>query len=411
MPSAVWSGEELIVWGGDALSGDVTLSSGARYDPKTDTWSPTAQDIGNVSGRSRHIALWAGSQMLVWGGYPYGYQGEPEPGALYSPASDSWMVIQPGEYMAEDRLSGQSVIFTGSEMIAWGGHFNGPTGFGGIYAILPEDIEMEAVAEPAAGAAPLSVAFDADASPVGCADEPATAWTFGDGATSLERSPAHIYWTPGEYTWTAAVSVNGVLREQSGTIVVVEPPCGGIACAAAAEPASGAAPLEVSFAASIDSGACTGPVSYRWDFGDGGTATDPALNHSYARPGTYRWTMDAEVDGAVCSREGTVAVSCNPPVVAAVKKLGDPFRLRVDIVLPLTGDWTVYLAGQDTPWPFVKAKNAQRFVIKKAKSLFKKDGSETTIEIVNGDGCAATIAYNRRDKTWRVLGKAMEVMP
>ncbi len=35
----VWTGTEMIVWGGQHSS---TLDTGGRYDPSTDTWTPTS---------------------------------------------------------------------------------------------------------------------------------------------------------------------------------------------------------------------------------------------------------------------------------------------------------------------------------------------------------------------------------
>src|SRR4030095_5392769 len=39
-PPAVWTGHEMIVWGGD--DGLNFLDSGGRYDPVADTWTPTS---------------------------------------------------------------------------------------------------------------------------------------------------------------------------------------------------------------------------------------------------------------------------------------------------------------------------------------------------------------------------------
>jgi hypothetical protein len=52
----------MIIWGG--ISAD---NSGGRYTPSTDSW--TATSIANApSARFRHTAVWTGSEMIVWGG-------------------------------------------------------------------------------------------------------------------------------------------------------------------------------------------------------------------------------------------------------------------------------------------------------------------------------------------------------
>src|SRR5438552_5208528 len=60
--TAVWTGSEMIIWGGSGLRDD-----GARYNPSPDTWTPVS-DNGAPLPRSNHVAVWTGSEMLVWGG-------------------------------------------------------------------------------------------------------------------------------------------------------------------------------------------------------------------------------------------------------------------------------------------------------------------------------------------------------
>ncbi|MBK9055870.1 MAG: hypothetical protein IPL78_34715 [Chloroflexi bacterium] len=42
MFTSVWTGEEFIVWGGGVLTGWTYYQTGGRYDPATDTWTPTS---------------------------------------------------------------------------------------------------------------------------------------------------------------------------------------------------------------------------------------------------------------------------------------------------------------------------------------------------------------------------------
>jgi len=56
----------MIVWGGYGNNG--YLNNGGRYNPSTDSW--TAISTSNApSPRSNHTAVWAGSEMIVWGGF------------------------------------------------------------------------------------------------------------------------------------------------------------------------------------------------------------------------------------------------------------------------------------------------------------------------------------------------------
>ena len=52
----------MIVWGG---TGDTT---GGRYNPGTDTWNATSTGANVPSPRVFHTAVWTGTEMIVWGG-------------------------------------------------------------------------------------------------------------------------------------------------------------------------------------------------------------------------------------------------------------------------------------------------------------------------------------------------------
>jgi len=61
----VWTGSEMIVWGG--LNDTTWFNSGGRYNPTTDTWAVMTA-TGAPSARAYHTAVWTGSEMIIWGG-------------------------------------------------------------------------------------------------------------------------------------------------------------------------------------------------------------------------------------------------------------------------------------------------------------------------------------------------------
>ena len=43
------------------------MNTGGRYNPSTDSWTPPAPPNA-PTGRDFHTAVWTGSEMIVWGG-------------------------------------------------------------------------------------------------------------------------------------------------------------------------------------------------------------------------------------------------------------------------------------------------------------------------------------------------------
>ena len=119
--TAVWTGSEMIVWGGSRNDGTSPyLNDGARYNPADDTWTPMST-VGAPRGRAYHTAVWTGSEMIVWGGsaYPGSTPDVLNDGGRYDPASDRWTAVSTTG--APSVRSGYTAVWTGSEMIVWGG--------------------------------------------------------------------------------------------------------------------------------------------------------------------------------------------------------------------------------------------------------------------------------------------------
>jgi len=137
--AAVWTGSEMIVWGGDDSTGSRT-NTGARYDPVTDSWSPIS-NLGAPDARAGHTAVWTGSEMIVWGGDNL------NTGGRYDPAGDTWTPMDATG--APNGRSGHTAVWTGSEMIVWGG---GPNTGGRYDPATDSWTPTEVNGAPAAGA-------------------------------------------------------------------------------------------------------------------------------------------------------------------------------------------------------------------------------------------------------------------
>src|SRR5436190_10769701 len=112
--TAVWTGSEMIVWGG--TDGSSYLNTGGRYNPGTDSWTATSTTSA-PAGRFDHTAVWTGSEMIVWGGSA-GSSGL-NTGGRYDPGTGNWTATSTTS--APDGRAGHTAVWTGSEMIVWGG--------------------------------------------------------------------------------------------------------------------------------------------------------------------------------------------------------------------------------------------------------------------------------------------------
>lgn len=92
----VWTGSELVVWGGDP-DGD----AGAAYEPIADRWRMIAP--APIPARCRGASAWTGREVLVWGeacrlapGPSAGTPRHEPAAAAYDPATDTWRLLPAG---------------------------------------------------------------------------------------------------------------------------------------------------------------------------------------------------------------------------------------------------------------------------------------------------------------------------
>ena len=111
--TAVWTGSEMIIWGG--LGQANILNTGGKYDPAEDAWTPTST-VNVPTGRVFHTAVWTGTEMIVWGGQAPSILNT---GGRYNPATDSWTATSTPK--APHRRDSHTAVWTGTEMIVWGG--------------------------------------------------------------------------------------------------------------------------------------------------------------------------------------------------------------------------------------------------------------------------------------------------
>ena len=114
--TAVWTGSEMIVWGGADNSGS-PLKTGGRYNPGMNTWTATTT-INAPDARAFHTAVWTGSEMIVWAGENQTFA-LLNTGAKYNPSTDSWTATSTNN--APSAREQHTAVWAGSEMIVWAG--------------------------------------------------------------------------------------------------------------------------------------------------------------------------------------------------------------------------------------------------------------------------------------------------
>jgi hypothetical protein len=118
----VWTGKEMIVWGGVTQKAvrtagpcDRCASDGAAYDPATRTWRAIAPAPSGVEGVGSGGVAWTGSEMVVWASNsPDG----PSGAAAYDPAQDSWRRLPAGPLGSRELYVS---VWTGKELLVLGG--------------------------------------------------------------------------------------------------------------------------------------------------------------------------------------------------------------------------------------------------------------------------------------------------
>jgi len=130
--SAVWTGTEMIIWGGNGGALNNPLSDGGIYNPIQNSWNPVSNS-NTLEARDSHPAVWTGTEMIIWGGRPYGYEAI-DTGARYNPSQDTWTPMTINNLPTA--RNSHNAVWTGTDMIIWGGHnFNGTLNTGAKYNV------------------------------------------------------------------------------------------------------------------------------------------------------------------------------------------------------------------------------------------------------------------------------------
>ncbi|MCR9131878.1 MAG: PKD domain-containing protein [bacterium] len=121
-------------------------------------------------------------------------------------------------------------------------------------------------------------------------------WDFGNGMTSEEANPTHVYETPGVYEarLTLDDGFSGMPSIAKIPVIIEGSPV--------AKFALDETTVCVNSAIQLDGSLSTDPSgslpSFSWDLGDGNTATGAKYQHVFTEPGTYTITLTVEGSGS-----------------------------------------------------------------------------------------------------------------
>ena len=114
----VWAGRQMLIFGRAQPNPPWSVDAAAAYDPATDTWrrlTPFPGPTGNYE--VRYWAVWTGKEMLVSG--PIDFQ-------AFNPVTNHWRRLPNNA-----APPGGIVVWTGRELIGWGGGCCGDASLGG----------------------------------------------------------------------------------------------------------------------------------------------------------------------------------------------------------------------------------------------------------------------------------------
>jgi gliding motility-associated-like protein len=136
---------------------------------------------------------------------------------------------------------------------------------------------------PLGGCYPLRVQFTHN-STAGSGNIETFEWDFGDGFTSSDPNPVHVYTSSGFFNVSLRIRNNFGCTKSLTKPAYVQILTGVRAGFTQSSPNSCSVPVTVSFQ---NTSTGTGTLSYQWNFGDGNASTQTNPTHTYSTPGSY----------------------------------------------------------------------------------------------------------------------------
>lgn len=177
-------------------------------------------------------------------------------------------------------------------------------------------------ADTTQGYAPLTVNFDGSQSYDPEAGPLTWSWDFGDGSSSNEAAPVHVYTSSGSYLALLVVTDEfgnqGQAELPVEVLAVNQPP---EIINLTVLPSSGPAPLLTEFSLQV-ADAENDSLSIVWDLGDGTMVYDELqLSHIYSYPGTFQGSVSVSDGASSVQQTFTVSVDSDFTIKDAYYKI------------------------------------------------------------------------------------------
>jgi len=169
------------------------------------------------------------------------------------------------------------------------------------------------IADKLSGPAPVTIQFNGSNSSDSDGNVLSYLWDFGDGSTSKEVSPMHTF---GKGSYEVSLTVSDSLDvDRTSVYVNAVNTSPLISLAVASDQAveindesaiTGPYPLTLTFDASASADPNGDPLSFTWDFGDGASASQPTIAHTF---GKGQFTVELVVSDGDLSTSATIEVN------------------------------------------------------------------------------------------------------
>ncbi len=169
------------------------------------------------------------------------------------------------------------------------------------------------------GEAPLSVTFDSSFSIIPDDATVTYSWDFGDGNSSTQANPTHVFTEAASYAVTLTLTDGVEVSTSDVVTITVEEEQINLAPSAVLESSTttGTAPLVVEFDASASTDPNGDSLIYTWDFGDGTTGGGAIVSHTFPA-GVYDVVVTVSDGFLTDTATETISVAGRLPEVTAI---------------------------------------------------------------------------------------------